>query len=249
MAVRGFNIEVSRVAEQTSQPSIGLMRLKFWEDTIDKCYQKDIKNVPQHPIAIELFKAVHNRKLTKRYFNNLVKSRVDNVNNRIFKTIDEMEKYSEQTVSNIYYLILEGNGVRNVHADHAASHIGKAQGIVQQLRSIPIARKINFIAIPQDVLTKHNVSHEDILRSKASEALNECTFEVASRAHQHLVKARNLLKDVPIEGRSTLLPATAVENYLNRLQNVQHNPLHASLQHRAWIWLPKLYYKSLKNEY
>lgn len=45
-----------------------------------------------------------------------------------------MEKYAEQTVSSTYYLILEGCGVKNVDADHAVSHLGKAQGIVQQLR-------------------------------------------------------------------------------------------------------------------
>lgn len=45
-----------------------------------------------------------------------------------------MEKYVEKSVSNVYYLILEGCGVKNVHADHAASHLGKAQGIVQQIR-------------------------------------------------------------------------------------------------------------------
>lgn len=45
-----------------------------------------------------------------------------------------MEKYAERTVSNVLYLILEGCKVKNINADHAASHLGKAQGIVQQLR-------------------------------------------------------------------------------------------------------------------
>lgn len=45
-----------------------------------------------------------------------------------------MEKYAERTVSNVYYLILEGCKIKNINADHAASHLGKAQGIVQQLR-------------------------------------------------------------------------------------------------------------------
>lgn len=48
--------------------------------------------------------------------------------------MDEAEKYAEQTVSSTYYLILEGSGISNMDADHAASHLGKAQGLVQQLR-------------------------------------------------------------------------------------------------------------------
>lgn len=47
-----------------------------------------------------------------------------------------METYAERSVSNVFYLILEGCGAKNIHADHAASHLGKAQGLVQQLRYI-----------------------------------------------------------------------------------------------------------------
>lgn len=45
-----------------------------------------------------------------------------------------MEAYAEKTISNVLYLILEGFAVKNIHADHAASHLGKAQGLVQQIR-------------------------------------------------------------------------------------------------------------------
>lgn len=55
-AVRGFNVEVARVGEQTSDSHIGLMRLKFWEDTINNCFTKDATKVPKHPVAIELHK-------------------------------------------------------------------------------------------------------------------------------------------------------------------------------------------------
>lgn len=55
-AVRGFNVEVSRIGEQVSQEATGQMRLQFWDDTIDKCFSNDIAKVPKHPIAIELYK-------------------------------------------------------------------------------------------------------------------------------------------------------------------------------------------------
>lgn len=58
IAVRSFNIEVAKVSEQVSQKTIGLMRLKFWEELIDKVLSKDASKVPQHPVAIELFKVL-----------------------------------------------------------------------------------------------------------------------------------------------------------------------------------------------
>nr|XP_023014116.1 NADH dehydrogenase (ubiquinone) complex I, assembly factor 6 [Leptinotarsa decemlineata] len=248
-AIRSFNIEVSQVAEQVTQETIGQMRLKFWEETVDKCFSKDYKLVPKHPVAQQLFKANMECKLSKRYFNNLISSRRNSLKLTSFKTLEELEKYAEQSVSNVFYLVLEGCGVRNVNADHAASHLGKAQGIVQQIRGIPHARRINFLPVPQDILTKNRVSQEEILRSKSSEQLSECTFELASRAHQHLVKARSLLEKVPKEARSALLPAVSVHMYLDRLQKVNHDVFHPYLQQRSWKLLPRLWITFFRNKY
>ncbi|KRT78295.1 hypothetical protein AMK59_7113, partial [Oryctes borbonicus] len=233
IAIRSFNIEVARVNEQVTQRSIGLTRLKFWEDLIDRVFTKDISKVPQHPVAIELFKAITRVDLTKRYFKTLISSRSEFINKNIFLNLEEIEKYSEKTVSNVYYLLLESNRIKNIHADHAASHLGKAQGIVQQLRTVPISKQINLISLPQDLLAKNKVSHEEILRAKKSQQLEECVYEVASRAHQHLTMSRNLFGQVPNEARDVFLPSVSVELYLERLQKVHYDIFHPSLQHRS----------------
>lgn len=74
--------------------------------------------------------------MTKRYLAALVNARAKRLQMNSFSTLEELEKYADDTVSNVYFLILEGCGIKNVHADHAASHLGKAQGIVQQLRCL-----------------------------------------------------------------------------------------------------------------
>lgn len=63
IAVRSFNIEVARVSEQVTQQNIGFMRLKFWDDLIDKVFTKDVTKIPQHPVAIELFKVMNGKDL------------------------------------------------------------------------------------------------------------------------------------------------------------------------------------------
>ncbi|XP_066159112.1 NADH dehydrogenase (ubiquinone) complex I, assembly factor 6 isoform X1 [Euwallacea fornicatus] len=249
LAVRGFNVEVAKVPEQVSQSNIGLMRLKFWEEVIDKCYSKDLKQVPQHPVAIELFKAITKANLSKRYLKNLVSARQSIINTQSIKTLEDIEKYADQTVSSIYYLILEGCGIRNMDADHAASHLGKAQGIVQQLRSIPHSKELNFIPIPQDVLIKYQVSQEAVLRGHNSQNLSDCVFEIASRAHQHLQKTRSLGDKVPKDGKIAFLPAVPVSIYLSRLQQVDYNVLDSRLVHRSWKLLPTVYWYMLKNTY
>lgn len=109
------------------------MRLKFWEDSIEKIYDTKNIHIPDHPVVLEVKKIVDEFKLSKRYFQRLVNSR-NRPSNTPFVTTKELEDYSEKTVSSIYYLLLETAGIKNVQADHAASHLGKSQGIVNILR-------------------------------------------------------------------------------------------------------------------
>lgn len=110
--------------------------------------------------------------------------------NNSFESIEQMENYAEKSVSSVYYLLLESSNVRNVHADHAASHLGKAQGLCHLLRGVPLSRQINLIALPQDLLLEHKVSQEDVIRGRKLDEIKEIAFNVATRANQHLEKVR-----------------------------------------------------------
>lgn len=44
--------------------------------------------------------------------------------------------------------------VKNVHADHTASHIGKAQGIATLIRATPYHVKKNMVYLPMDLMVK-----------------------------------------------------------------------------------------------
>lgn len=78
--------------------------------------------------------------------------------------------------------------VKSIHADHAASHLGKAHGIVNLIRSVPYNAQRKIVALPQDVLLQHNVPHETVLRAKCTAGLKEAVFDIATRAKQHLDK-------------------------------------------------------------
>lgn len=52
-----------------------------------------------------------------------------------------------------------------------------------------------MVALPEEILVKHKVSQEDILRSKMNVNIKDVFFEIASEAHLHLesVSAEYLL--------------------------------------------------------
>lgn len=54
------------------------------------------------------------------------------MNIKSFDTVASLEAYAENSAASVLYLTLECIAVRSIHADHAASHLGRAQGIASQ---------------------------------------------------------------------------------------------------------------------
>lgn len=76
-------------------------------------------------------------------------------------------------------------GIKDIHADHAASHIGKGQGLVLLLR---IARSgNNSWSLPRDLLESVGLNIAKGLIPHAS-STKDLVFKVASRAKAHIDK-------------------------------------------------------------
>uniref|UniRef100_A0A2M4BVQ0 Putative phytoene/squalene synthetase n=1 Tax=Anopheles marajoara TaxID=58244 RepID=A0A2M4BVQ0_9DIPT len=231
LAVRAFNVEVAKVSEKVSSSSIGVMPLKFWDDTIAGLYRKHGSKVPEHPVIEELASAINRHRLSKMHFQRLVNARLNT--NLHFTTVQQLEEYAEQSVSSVLYLLLEVHGTRSVHCDHAASHLGKAQGIVNLLRAIPHQTQRNVVPVPQELLISHGVNQERLVRNaKDDKAVEEVTFQLASVAHRHLQKAKSLLQDtakVPRRVQPIFYPAITTERFLDRLRQANFHLSSASV--------------------
>ena len=73
--------------------------------------------------------------------------------------------------SSLLYLALEAAGVRDTHADHCASHIGKAAGIVTAIRGMAVHAALEQTYIPRDVLRSHGLSPMDVVGYMRGSAL------------------------------------------------------------------------------
>lgn len=248
LAIRAFNVEIARITGTVSDDKIGQMRLKFWEDTIDKLFKNDLKHVPDQPVIQELKTAIDSRKLTKRYFQRLISARL-NANLR-FVTTKQLEEYVENSVCSVLYLLLEAHGIRNVHADHAASHLGKAQGIANLLRSIPYQERRNVLPVPQEVLMQHGVSQERVLRNrKEDKGVEEVVFQLAGLAHQHLEKARKLAGSIPKAAIPVLLPGVVTERYLERLRRANFHLTDSKLLQSDPLLPLSLYWNHFRRKF
>ncbi|KAK2095505.1 hypothetical protein P7K49_026921, partial [Saguinus oedipus] len=149
--------------------------------------------------------AVKRHNLTKRWLMNIIDERAiaiirsqkeilakktyfqeKNLDDKAYRNIKELENYAENTQCSLLYLTLEILGIKDLHADHAASHIGKAQGIVTCLRATPYHVSRRKVFLPMEICMLHGVSQEDFLRRNQDKNVRDVIYDIASQAHLHL---------------------------------------------------------------
>lgn len=225
LALRAFNIETSRIADTVSTPTVGAMRLQFWRDNVNRAFsgtppKEPVSILLSHALADLDARTGGTAKMSKSWLMRIVSEREKYLNNAPYPTLESLEKYGENTYSTLLYLTLQALPMGSVTADHIASHIGKAVGITAVLRGIPLVafppppnhhsnssplggtldaqrRSQGSVTLPLDVMARTGVRDEDVLRKGAeAEGLRDAVFEVATRASDHLITARQMLKNV-----------------------------------------------------
>ncbi|PKA63986.1 Protein farnesyltransferase/geranylgeranyltransferase type-1 subunit alpha [Apostasia shenzhenica] len=251
-AFRAFNIEISRAMDLTSEPRVGLMRLLWWQEAVDKVFAKKLV---EQPVARALSSVISEHKISKQWLKRSIEARINDANredNSIPKCTSDLEKYAEDTQSTILYMTLQAGGIQSTAADHAASHIGKASGLLLLLKSLPyhFGRTGKIPYIPADVAEKYGLLTTINGRSEIviefGEQISEAVFDVASVAGAHLQKARGLASTVPQEAFPVLLPAVSAQVLLDSLQRSHFNVFDSSLARGVLGISPLRYQLKLK---
>lgn len=192
--------------------------MKFWQESIDNTFAG---RPPREPICLLLYKGLQDleeragtqtKKSIKFWVSRLVKTREKHMDNRPFASLAKLEDYAENTYSTMMYATLASLPMRSMHMDHLASHIGKACGIVAVLRGIPVlagppqpvktpsgadapSTREPSLLLPLDIMAEAGVKEEEVYRQgPGAEGLQDAIFKVATRANDHLITAREMLK-------------------------------------------------------
>ncbi|KAF3902786.1 hypothetical protein AA313_de0204805 [Arthrobotrys entomopaga] len=239
--------------------------MQFWRDTVEKTYTLPTPPPQEPPVALLLSKTLHTDSLplTKSFFLKLITARETYLGNKPYPSLDSLESYSESTYASLHYLSLEALNYKSTTLDHIASHIGKASGITAVLRGTPLLaspsgpNSVNAAAagiLPVDVCARHNLRQEDVIRQGGkAEGLKDVVFEIATRANDHLITAREMLKRAGNEATglafTTFLPAVPTSLYLNRLEKVDFDVFDPSLQMREWRLPWKAYMANVRRQF
>jgi len=249
-AIRALGSEVAGVRDSVSDRTLGMVRTQFWKDAVANMYQEG-KTVPNHPVVTEVKRLVDTSpQPSQKLLQDLVGSRDSFLADRPFSSLEQVEQYGEAAFSSIYLLLLELLGNDNGHAKHAATQLGKCEGLVTLLRGTPYNVSKRRVYLPSDLMMEQGVREEGVLRrGPLEDGIRDVVEVVASRAQHHLEAARLRSKFLAAEHKLLLLPCVAADHYLDQLSKVECNLWDKSLHTRNSKLPMALAWHKLKRTY
>lgn len=237
-AIKAFSVELATVQDNVSNAMIGQMRMVFWRDALKAIADG---RPPKHPIVLALYEASQRANLPAYHLRRMIDARDAELHTPSHLTIDSVTSHAESTSSTVLYLLLSLLSVGSSALSHAASHLGAAQTISTLLRALPYHAKKGEMIIPAEITAKHGVKQEEVFRrGPEAHGIEEAVFEFATLANDHLITARDMLKEegmggsVPARAMPVFLSGVTVANYLGRLEKANFNAFQSRLVVRDW---------------
>ncbi|CAH8532022.1 unnamed protein product [Schistosoma turkestanicum] len=166
LALRAFNVELAQICDRSENLAQAKYRFQFWRDIIEYLFDDNSNNsTPYHtPLERELKESVSGLTLSKQRFYQLINSRERYFNSFSFPTCKAAESYFDDAYVPIHCLLSEAYGFEMTSINPLLNHLGRAQGMVNMLRSsVLLAKHKNVLLFPLDLLNQYNLTQEHVL--------------------------------------------------------------------------------------
>jgi 15-cis-phytoene synthase len=221
LALYAFNVEISRVREQVSQPLPGEMRLQWWTDMLVGAGHGGVEG---NPVAAELLLAIRDWQLPVERLSRLIDEHQFDLFNDPMPTMAALEGYISGTAS---ALLSFGAGIAGSQSDeteHLARHAGLAQGITQVLLALPLDASRRQLFVPLQLLDGNGSDLEQVFAGQQTPKLRAALDQMIGEAQAHLKTALALLANVPPQVRPVFLPLALVGRNLERMSRADSDP-------------------------
>ncbi len=221
LAIYAFNVEISRVREQVSQPLPGEVRLQWWTDMLAGAGHGGVEG---NPVAAELKLAIQNCSLPVERLSRLIDEHQFDLYNDPMPTMAALEGYINDTSSALFSL---GAGIAAPPSDdieHLARHAGLAQGIAQVMRALPLDASRRQLFVPLQLLERHGSNMEEVFAGRETPNMRAALDLLIDEADGHLKTAFALLENAPRQVRSVFLPLALVGRNLARMSRADSDP-------------------------
>jgi phytoene synthase len=221
LSIYGFNVEISRVREQVSQPLPGEVRLQWWTDMLAGAGHGDVEG---NPVAAELKLTIRDHRLPVEPLSRLIDEHQFDLYNDPMPSMAALEGYINDTASALLSLAARVASQPSEQVDHLARHAGLAQGIVQVIAALPLDAARRQLFVPLQLLQQHGSGMEEVFSGKQTPQARAAIDQLIGEARGHLDTAFELLAGVPAEVRPIFLPLALVRRELKRMSRADIDP-------------------------
>ena len=221
LSVYAFNVEISRVREQVSQPLPGEIRMQWWTDMLEGAGHGEVEG---NPVAAELLQVIRNFRLPVAPLSRLIEEHQFDLYNDPMPSMAALEGYVTDTSSALLSLGARIAAPPSEAIDHLARHAGLAQGMAQVIAALPHDASRRQLFVPLQLLQRHGSGLEDVFSGRQTPGVRAAIDQLVGEARSHLKTAFELLFAVPPQVRPVFLPLALVRRDLQRMSRADVDP-------------------------
>jgi len=232
LALYAFNVEISRIRDQVSQPLPGEIRMQWWTDLLAGL---DHGGAAGNPAAAELLEVIRHFELPVEPLSRLIEEHQFDLYNDPMPTLAALEGYVNDTSSAL--LVLAGRIVAPPSAElsHLARHAGLAQGFAQVIGSLPRDASRRQLFLPLQLLQRHGSGMDAVFSGRQTPGVRAAVNELVGEAARHLDTAIALLGTVPPPVRPIFLPLALLRRELALMARTDRDPFVAQPRSRLSV--------------
>lgn len=195
-ALYAFCREVDDVVDECTELKVAQVKLAWWKDEIRNLYQ----NKPIHPVTKALEPVIKQYQLSEEHFLEIIDGMEMDLNFNRYEDFKQLQLYCYRVASVVGILSAQIFGFKNRKTLKFAHDLGMAFQLTNIIRDVGEDARRNRIYIPLDELAKFNITEEDILRSRESEAVKILLENQIEQAETYYDKALN---ELPYEDKKS----------------------------------------------
>jgi phytoene synthase len=195
-ALYAFCREVDDIADECSDFAIAQTKLNWWRTEIESLYQ----DKPQHPVSRALANPIKAYHLDAEHFIEIIDGMEMDLKFNRYEDFKQLQLYCYRVASVVGLLSAQIFGFKNRKTLKYAHDLGMAFQLTNIVRDVGEDARRNRIYLPLDELAKFNVTEEDILHSRESEAVKNLLDHQIERAEIYYDRA---LQELPTEDRKS----------------------------------------------
>ena len=185
MALYAFCREVDDVVDEIADPAIARQKLAWWRGEIAATFAGH----PGHPVARALQPVIATFNLPREHFDAIIDGMQMDLDWNRYPDFATLETYCHRVAGVVGLLSAEIFGYRDGATREYARNLGLALQLTNILRDVGEDARRNRIYLPLDELASHDVSVDDIIRYRETDAVSRLLRSQAQRARGYYTAA------------------------------------------------------------